>query len=283
MKKPIIAVILVLILATFACSISNIEMKTIETQTVSINEPLPSNLEEAELVFNMTAGEFNIIPGSGALVSGSIIYNVEQWEPQFTRSNNYYEVKQVSPFSFSGIPTSNLVNSWDLALSTEIPLSMTIEGGASENHFDFTGLQLTNLKVTQGASETTVRFDAYNPQQMDSFSFTTGASSAELYGLGYANFSDMTFSAGAGDYTLDFTGALTHDTTVNIKSTISNIRIIIPAGMKAVIINKGTVSNINTEGTWMLNDDTYNTVVEGYTLTINLDMAVGNVTLIHED
>ena len=283
MKKPIIAVILVLILATFACSISNIEMKTIETQTVSINEPLPTNLEEAELSFNMTGGTFNIQPGSGMLVSGSIVYNVEQWEPQFTRSNNYYEVKQVNPFSFSGIPTNDVVNTWDLVLSNEIPISLTVGGGASENNYDFTGLKLTGLNITQGASETTVRFDAPNPQQMNNFSFKTGASSAELYGLGYANFSDMTFTAGAGDYTLDFTGVLTHDATVNIKSTISNIRILIPAGMKAVIVNKGTVSNINTEGTWMLNDDTFNTIVEGYTLTINLDMAVGNVTLVHED
>ena len=283
MKKPILAVILVLTLATFACSISNIEMRTIDQQTVPINEPLPANMEVSELVFNMTGGHFDLNPGSSALVSGSIVYNVEQWEPQFTRSNNYYEIKQVSPFSFSGIPTNDVVNTWDLYLTNEIPLDLTIEGGASENEFDFTGMKLTGLKITQGASETNLRFDSPNPSQMDELSFTTGASSADLYGLGYANFTTMTFSAGAGDYTLDFTGALTHDTTVNIKSTISNIKIIIPAGMKAVIINKGTVSNINTEGTWMLNDDTYNTLVEGYTLTINLDMAVGNVTLIHED
>lgn len=283
MKKTVIAVILVLLLATPSCSISNIEMKTIDEQTVTLNEPLPSNLGATKLVFNMTGGEFNINPGSGLLVSGSIIYNVEQWEPQFTRSNNDYEIKQISPFSFSGIPTKDVINTWDLTLTNEIPLTLTIEGGASQNNFDFTGLQLTDLKITQGASETTVRFDAPNPMLMENFSFTTGASSADLYGLGYANFSSMTFSAGAGDYTLDFTGALTRETTVNIKSTISNIRIVIPAGMKAVIVNKGTVSNINTEGTWMLNDDTYNTLVEGYTLTINLEMAVGNVTLVHEN
>lgn len=283
MKKPIIAVILVLALATFACSVSNIEMRTIDLQTVSINEPLPSNMAESEVSFNMTGGTFNIQPGSGMLVSGSIVYNVEQWEPQFTCSNNYYEIKQVSPFSFSGIPTNDIVNTWDLALTNEIPVNLTIEGGASENNFDFTGLKLTGLKITQGASETSVQFNAPNTAQMQDFSFTTGASSADLLGLGYANFTNMTFSAGAGDYTLDFTGALTHDAIVNIKSTISNIRIVIPAGMRTVIINKGTVSNINTEGTWMLNDDTYTTLVEGYTLTINLDMAVGNVTLIHEN
>ncbi|MBG0788622.1 MAG: hypothetical protein H0S79_26335, partial [Anaerolineaceae bacterium] len=233
--------------------------------------------------FSMTGGTFNITPGSTKLVTGAINYNVEDWEPQFTRSNNYFEIKQVNPYRISGIPTNEVVNEWNFALSSLLPLNLSIEGGASENDFNLTGLQLTNLKVFQGASKTTVHFDVPNPVIMDEFAFTTGASSAELTGLGNANFNSMSFSAGAGDYTLDFTGALSHDATVDIKATISNITIIIPAGMKAVIINDGTVSNFNTEGTWLLSDDTYTTMEEGPTLTINLDMAVGNVTLIHLD
>jgi hypothetical protein len=91
-------------------------------------------------------------------------------------------------------------------------------------------------------------------------------------------------SAGAGDYTLDFTGSsLSHDMSVNIKAGISNITIIIPAGLKALVNNQGTVSNINTKGTWLLMDNTYSTLNEGYTLTINLDMAVGNVNLNHKE
>ena len=283
MKKPIIFMIIALALSSFACSISNIEMKTIDTQTVMISEDLPGNLAETELAFNMTGGTFNITPGSTKLVSGAINYNVEDWEPEITRSNNFYEIKQVNPYKISGIPTSDVVNEWDLALSTLLPLNVTIEGGASENDFNLTGLQLTSLKIVQGASKTHLHFDAPNSVAMDEFSFTTGASSATLSGLGNANFNTMDFSAGAGDYTLDFTGTLTHDASVDIKATISNITIIIPAGMKAVIVNDGTVSNINTEGTWLLSDDTYTTVQEGPTLTINLSMAVGNVTLIHQD
>jgi hypothetical protein len=52
--------------------------------------------------------------------------------------------------------------------------------------------------------------------------------------------------------------------------------------MRAIIVNDGTVSNINTQGVWLLSDDTYNTQENGPTLIINLDMAVGNVTLIHQ-
>ena len=283
MKKPLIFVIIALALSTFACSISNIEMRTVETRTVTIAEDLPTNLAETELAFNMTGGTFTISPGAVNLVNGTINYNVEDWEPEFTRSSNFYEIKQVNPFRISGIPTSDVVNDWNFNLSTQIPLDLSIEGGASENNFDLSGLQLTGIKIMQGASKTDLSFNQPNPVVLDEFSFTTGASSASLYGLGYANFNQMSFSAGAGDYTLDFTGALSHDASVDIKATISNITIIIPAGMKAVIVNAGTVSNINTEGVWLLSDNTYNTQEEGPTLSIRLDMAVGNVTLIHQD
>jgi hypothetical protein len=284
MKKQLLAIILALFLSTLACSIDNVKMETIETRTVAINESMPLNTEETTIKFNMTGGVFNLRSGAEGLVNGTITYNVEQWEPQFTRRENAYEIRQVSPFSITGIPTKDVVNTWDLYLSSALPLDLSIEGGASEYIFDFSGLQLTNLRILQGASESTIRFDIPNSQLMEEFSFTTGASSAKLYGLANANFEVMNMSAGAGDYTLDFTGSsLSHDMRVDIKAGISNITIVIPIGMKALVNNQGTVSNINTQGTWLLTDDTYSTLNEGYTLTINLDMAVGNVNLIHEE
>jgi len=284
MKKQLLAVILALFLSTLACSIDNVKMETIETRTVAINESMPPNTEETTIKFNMTGGVFNLRSGAEGLVNGTIIYNVEQWEPQFTRRENAYEIRQVSPFSITGIPMKDVVNTWDLYLSSALPLDLSIEGGASEYIFDFTGLQLINLRILQGASESTIRFDIPNTQLMEEFSFTTGASSAKLYGLANANFEVMSMSAGAGNYTLDFTGSsISHDTRIDIKAGISNITIVIPIGMRALVNNQGTVSNINTQGTWLLTDNTYSTLNEGYTLTINLDMAVGNVNLIHEE
>ncbi len=280
MKKQLIAVIFVLTLATIACSIDNIEMDTIETQTVNIDESLPLNMEETTIKFNMTGGVFNLQSGAEGLVNGTITYNVEQWEPEYTRRDNAYEIRQVNPFSITGIPTKNIENTWDLSLSTAVLIDLSIEGGASEYNFDFTGLQLTNLRILQGASASIILFNTPNPQVMEEFSFTTGASSAELYSLANANFEIMNMSAGAGDYTLDFTGSsLSHDARIDIKAGISNITINIPVGMKVQVTNNGTVSNINTKGTWLLTDNTYSTLDEGYTLTIILDMAVGNVNL----
>jgi len=283
MKKQVLLAILFLALASFACSIQNVQMNTIETQQVDIMEPLPDNSEETEIKFQMTGGTFTLSPTETSLVTGTILFNVEGWEPEFTRSSNLYEITQVNPFRISGIPTDEVVNNWDLSLTTQIPLNISIEGGASENDFNFTGIQLTNLRLVQGASDSTIRFDTPNPVEMDEFIFTTGASSAELYGLGNANFSKMSVSCGAGDYTFEFSGSLTQDSLMDVKAGVSNISIIIPAGMRAVINNAGTVSNINTRGTWLVTDDTYTTQAEGTTLTINLDMAVGNVNLVHEE
>jgi len=283
MKKPIFAVIVALIFATLACSLQNIQLETIDPQIVFVNEPVPQKDQVTELVFKMTGGKFIISPDAEGLVNGTIKYNVEPWEPEFIRRDNYFEIRQVNPFRLTGIPLGDVENIWDLRLSTALPLSLTIEGGASENSFDLTGLGLTKLKITQGASDTTLRFDARNPMLLEDFTFTTGASSAKLFGLGYANFRQMTMSGGAGDYTLDFTGALNQDAVVDIKSGVSNMTIIIPAGTKAVIHNQGTVSNVNTQGTWLVADQTYTTLNEGYTLTINLDMSVGNINLIHKE
>jgi len=283
MKKQLIAVFLILVFANLACSIQNFQMETIDPQIVFVSETLPQNNNETTLVFKITGGEFFLTSGAEGLVDGSIKYNVEQWAPEFTRRDNFFEIKQVSPFRVSGIPTGNVENIWEIALTHLLPLDITIEGGASKNSLDFTGLQVSNLKVLQGASDSTLRFDSSNPVKMEEFIFTTGASSAKLYGLGYANFEKMTMSAGAGDYTLDFSGALTMDSTVDIKAGISNVTILIPENMKVVVNNQGTVSNINTKGTWLVTDDTYTTLSEGYTLTINLDMAVGNVNLNHAE
>lgn len=283
MKKQLIAILITLILASFACSVQNIQMETIETQTVNIAEALPGNTNETELVFNMTGGEFMLMPGAEGLVEGTITYNVEQWEPEFTRSANYYEIKQVNPYRITGLPIGDFQNNWTLALTEALPLNLSIEGGASDNTFEFSGLQLSRLNIVQGASDSTIRFGVPNPILMDEFIFKTGASSASLYGLAHANFERMSVSCGAGDYTLDFSGTLTHNVNVDIKSGISNIRIIIPPGMNVIVNNKGTVTNINTRGTWMVTDNTYTTSQEGFTLTINLNMAVGNVTLTHEE
>jgi len=282
MKKPVIAMLIVLFLSTLACSLQGTSYETIEPQIIFIDEDLPQTEQIAELVFKMSGGKFIITPGADGLVNGTIKFNVEQFAPQFVRKDGYFEIKPSKPIHIKTFPFKEYENTWELGITKNIPLKLTVEGGASENNFDFSGLKLTNLDISQGASETKIYFNQPNLEVIESFSLKTGASSTKIFGLGNANIKFLSVSSGAGDYTLDFSGNLSQDMDVNIKAGVSNFTIIIPPETLAVIHNNGAVTNINTKGTWLVSDNTYSTLNEGFLLTINLNMGVGNVNLYHE-
>jgi hypothetical protein len=119
---------------------------------------------------------------------------------------------------------------------------------------------------------------------METLAYKSGASTVKLVGLANANFTTLTFDGGAGDYTLDFSGSggLQQDATVKITSGVSNVRIVVPAGMTASVDVEGAISNVSTEGTWTVNDKHYEVTGSGPTLTITVQMGVGNLTLVSE-
>ncbi len=91
----------------------------------------------------------------------------------------------------------------------------------------------------------------------------------------------MIFDSGAGSYTLDFNGELKQDSTVTIKSGLSNMKIIIPSDTNANIKLSGGVNNVSLKGTWTVNSNEYKTQSsKGPRLDINIDMGVGNLELI---
>ena len=67
---------------------------------------------------------------------------------------------------------------------------------------------MKSLVIKDGASDNVVSFDAVNPVNMTKLDYTTGASTVTLKGLANANFDIMSFTGGAGTYTLDFAGTL---------------------------------------------------------------------------
>jgi hypothetical protein len=75
--------------------------------------------------------------------------------------------------------------------------------------------------------------------------YSTGASTVKLIGLANANFSTLTFSGGAGNYTLDFSGDLQQDAVVTIDSGLGNLSLIIPEGVNANVKLEGAAVNIN--------------------------------------
>jgi hypothetical protein len=281
-RKPIFAVILILAMVTMACGISiPVQTKTGPTVTDTINVPLvPGNTQAYAVTLSFGAGNFTLNPGAnGSVVSGTATYNVEDFKPKVTANQNVIHVEQGN-LKLGGIPNfkSNVRNDWLLQLA-DVPMKLTINSGAYTGRYELGGLSLETLAINDGAADVNLAFSSPNRVNMDTLTYTTGASNVKLTGLANAHFAEMTFRSGAGDYTLDFTGQLLKDTSVTVVSGLSNVNILVPAGVSAKITFSGGLTSVSTSGGWVKNGDVYTQSGSGPTLTISVKMGAGSLNI----
>jgi len=281
--KPLKIILLVSIALTLmACSIT-VNVPTVNTgvtETLEVNEPALDGVDENNITIEMGAGSLNIVGGASELIEGSIQYNVEFWKPVITRDDDGIKISQNNN-SNVGIPDGDIKNEWDLRFGN-YPIDLRLSTGAYEGDLDLSGLAIRNLSISDGASKATIRFDSLNPVVMDKLTYKTGASDVELLGLGNANVREIYFDSGVGAYELDFSGDIQHGIFARIQSGMSDITIVIPSNVRAKIVLTSGLSNIDANGTWTITGNTYECGSSGPLITINLDMAVGNLQLKQE-
>jgi hypothetical protein len=279
MRKYILfAILAVLLLA--ACNgvtIAETPVGTLQTERISV--PAPD--AEAATV-NLTFGasdSFQLRPGAEGLVEGSVQYNVDQLKPTVTTAGGEVTIDQHA----RGLNLSNKVrNEWDLRLSDAVPMSLNVSAGAFKGDYDLGGLRLRALSVSQGAAESTYDFGKPNPEPMNGLSFSSGAASAKLTNLANANAASMNFDIGAGDYTLDFGGALARSTAVEIQAGASSLTIRVPRGTPARVTLSGVASGTELAGFTSAGGKQY--VNESWDearphIDISIESAVGEVRL----
>ncbi len=282
MARKILPALLVLALASYACSASfnlPVSQTVGPTMTDQISLALPANTAQSvDLSLAFGAGTLKLHPGSEVLLSGTATYNVPEFKPVTTVSGSRVRLEQGN-WHLNGIPDlSNIKNEWDLSLGT-VPLNLMIEGGAYNGTFQFGGLALTNLTVKDGAAQSTLDFSAPNAAQMSLLSYETGASNVSLTGLGNANFASLEFRSGAGNYSLDFSGGLKRDGSVHISTGVSNLTLVIPTGIPTQITVEGGLSNVAHDSGWAQADNVYTQSGSGPQLTIVVEIGAGNLTL----
>jgi hypothetical protein len=284
-KLKLTAALLMLALATLACGITltmpddAIEIGETRTDQIQVNTSDPNATAEVRLEFG--AGKLIVEPGADSgLITGTATYNVDSLAPATTTSGNEVTLKQ-EPYEFKlgGLPNvGDVENEWDLFFS-EQPMELEIRAGAFDGEFEFGGMAIEKLRMFSGASKVQMAFSTPNLTSMSEFHYTSGAASANLSGLSNANFSLMKFEGGAGDYTLDFSGALTRDATVEVDAALSNVKIIVPAGVPTILQIDGSLTNVNVRGDWAGGASSFSLAGNGPTLTINVKLGAGNLEL----
>ncbi len=284
-RKYILSAALVLALVSMACGF-NINLpvtnfKTGPTQTFDIQIPMPGGSSTgAELNLEFIAGDLKLAPGaSGDLASGTATFNVEEFKPKIQTNGSSNSII-VGDLNIKGIPkfSGDLKNELDLKLSNT-PMSLNIKAGAYNGNFELGGLSLENLSISDGGSNFTGAFSEPNHVEMSTFTYSTGASTVNLKGLANANFTQMNFSSGAGDYTLSFDGDLKRDASVMIDSGLGTVNIFVPQGVNARVNYEGGLSSVNKDSSWEQNNTLYSLPGSGPTLTITVKMGAGTLNL----
>jgi hypothetical protein len=272
---PLLILAIVLLGCSFTVNVPSVDTST--SQYFEISQAVPAGIKDAEVMIEMGGGRLNLSGGSSKLVEGTVVYNVSDWKPTVSLSDNRLLISQ-DQTSNVGIPTGNIKNDWSLKLGA-LPTALKISAGAYEGVIDLSGLSLTDLEINDGASKATVRFDTANPVKMDRLTYKTGASTVKLIGLANANTSEISFSSGAGDYTLDFSGELSQDLDAKIESGLSQVKIIVPKNTHTIVNLGGGLSNVDAQGTWTKSSSQFEASGSGSTITIDVEMAVGNLVL----
>ena len=278
MNIKIISAILVLALASLACGIT-VDLPDQARVGPEIKDSITvatPKTEEAQLDLSFGSGDLTISTGAKNLVDGTVLYNVLDLKPEIINQDGEVEINQGD---FDGIPPfDGMRNEWDLKLG-KTPMDLAIAAGAYDGILELGGLALKSLSIQDGASDVELSFSRPNLVEMSMFRYTTGASDVTMEGLANANFDTMVFNSGAGDYTLDFSGELQRDATVSIDCGFSDLDLIIPEGVNAVVTIDSALADINVDSDWSQKNNVYTQKGDGYTLTILINMGAGAVSI----
>jgi len=283
-RNLILIPFLAIAVVTLACGIN---LNLLETQVITgptvVDEIDVPNLENtslpAEITLSVGAGELKLTPGAAdSLVTGEVTYNVKDFKPEVNVSGNQVQIKQ-GDLNVEGIPKfEDVVNEWDLKLGNA-PMELSVRAGAYKGVYELGGLTLSQLDISDGASDVDLSFSQPNKTELETFRYTTGASQVNLSGLANANADTIVFRSGAGDYTLDFSGTLVRDLTVDIESAISSITVIVPEGVSARVSFSGGFTNVDIKGGCEKDGSVYVQSGSGPEIRITITMGAGSLKL----
>lgn len=117
---------------------------------------------------------------------------------------------------------------WYISLSDAVPLSIEAELGAGKSNFDLSGLNISDLSISTGASKSSLAFNEMNKGEVNKLRIETGVSKFSAENLNNANFRSMSFESGVGSYYLDFGGELRRTVDVTINVGLGAVTVVIP-------------------------------------------------------
>ncbi|WP_338448039.1 toast rack family protein [Niallia oryzisoli] len=127
-----------------------------ESSTILIEK---DKADELKLELNIGAGELHVTDGAAEWTEGTIEYTNNKLKPDITyklKDNTGNALIEQDDGIFKNINLGDVKNNWDLKLTNDIPLELTVNAGASESNLDLKGLQIQDLEVNAGVGDMTI-------------------------------------------------------------------------------------------------------------------------------
>lgn len=216
-------------------------------QTLSVERAkLPRS--ELSVVVRHHAGKFSIKPTRDSVrYRATLRYDARALEPIYSYDADSGALR-LGTRERPGASGGRRVADLDISLGAIGMLAIDVQASTAETQLDLTGLPITTLAVSSGASDTRVRFDQPNPVRMRSLTLSTGAASILVDRLGNANADEIIVRAGVGEIELDMAGTWQHDTELRAEVTVGSLTIRVPSEVGVRVETSRVLASFSHEG-----------------------------------
>jgi cell wall-active antibiotic response 4TMS protein YvqF len=135
-----------------------------------------------------------------------------------------------------------------VAFSPKADLALEVKLGAVDGELELGGLRVANLDFSAGASRAAVRFSRLNGTRCRSATLSAGAAELTVSGLGNSRCDRIAFDGGVGSVTLDFGGAWTSSSQVEVKMALGEVTLRLPRQVGVNVTLDKFLSSFDPEG-----------------------------------
>jgi len=252
-----------------------------EMRTVTMSRQIEDS-DEVRVYVEYGVGRFTVRPvGEGLLYRMNLRYDEERYEPVAEYSDHRLDVgiESIRRGRMRGDRESGELN---LELGRGVPMDLDLEFGAVRAELDLGGLELTDLDLSTGASESTITISEPNRARMESARFEVGAAEFTVTSLGNLNAEVIEFDAGVGSLVLGLDGAWEREARLDIEMGLGALELRVPEGIGLRINKDSFLTALDSEGL-VKRGDTYESLdwaEADRRVTVDLDAAFGSVEVV---
>ncbi len=167
----------------------------------------------------------------------------------------------------------------NLLLSTEVEIQLDIEFGAVQANVDLGGLQLSELNLRTGASESNIEVSRPNPVELGTARIEAGAAEFTATQLGNLHARNIHVDTGVGDVSLDFGGTWQRSAEVDLNVGLGTVELRFPRELGVRLTRSGFLASVDVDGLTKRGESYYspNWDSADYQVTVDVTAAFGSV------